>query len=206
LHQNVNPDLVKHSVVWHDSKSNIHNIDNIQWQIVADTLDEQAPNWKHTVKDIRQIGNIITVTVAITIDGITREGLGTGLADCEMGIQKAEHDALKRAATKFGFARQLFKEESDITEITDEIPFPQKVETYPVNPIAVSLMDLISAKQLGLIRAISREIGVDADKECETVLSCKTNELSKKAASVFINHLQDLQKKQVNVLPLSKAS
>ena len=49
------------------------------------------------VKDIRQIGDIITVTVAITIDGVTREGVGTGIAESEMGIKKAEHDALKRA-------------------------------------------------------------------------------------------------------------
>ena len=38
---------------------------------------------------------------------ITREGIGTGPSDCEMGIKKAEHDALKRAAVKFGIAREL---------------------------------------------------------------------------------------------------
>ena len=76
---------------------------------VAARLDETAPDWSHSVKDIRQIGEVITVTVAITINGITREGVGTGLAGSELGIKKAEHDALKRAGVKFGIARDLYK-------------------------------------------------------------------------------------------------
>ena len=36
----------------------------------------------------------------------------------------------------------------------------------------------------------------EADEECQTILSCKTDELSKKAASAFIQHLQDLQRQQ----------
>ena len=67
---------------------------------------------------------IVTVTVAITIDGITREGLGTGYADSEMGIKKAEHDALKRAAVKFGIARELYKKESDTIEREGAVPPP----------------------------------------------------------------------------------
>jgi hypothetical protein len=52
-----------------------------------------------------------------------------------------------------------------------------------------------------MIRAISREIGVDADEECQTVMQCKTDELSKKAASGLIQHLQDLQKNQEVSVP-----
>jgi len=43
-----------------------------------------------------------------TISGVTREGVGTGLADSETGIKKAEHDALKRAAVKFGVVRDCY--------------------------------------------------------------------------------------------------
>jgi hypothetical protein len=67
-------------------------------------------------RDIKQIGDIFTVTVAITIDNVTREGIGTGSAESELGIKKAEHDALKRAAVKFGIARELYKKESDVIE------------------------------------------------------------------------------------------
>lgn len=207
LHQNINPELVKQRDGWKDRNGNVHKIDYVEWHTVADILDEKAPNWTHTVKDIKQFGNIITVTVAITIDGITREGLGTGYADSEMGIKKAEHDALKRAAVKFGIARELYKKESEAIEREGVVPPPSNNDGgFPANPVATSLMDLVTAKQLGMIRAISREMGIEADEECQTVLSCKTDELSKKAASAFIQHLQDLQRQQEIALnqPLRK--
>lgn len=211
LQQNINPELVKQRDGWKDRNGNIHKIDYVEWHTVADILDEKAPNWTHTVKDIKQFGNIITVTVAITIDGVTREGLGTGYADSEMGIKKAEHDALKRAAVKFGIARELYKKESDAIEREGAVPpftpnSNNNESGFPANPVATSLMDLVTAKQLGMIRAIAREMGIEPDEECQTVLSCKTDELSKKAASAFIQHLQDLQRQQEIALnqPLRK--
>ncbi len=207
LRKNVDPNLVKQREGWRDRNGNTHYVDYVEWHTVADILDEHAPNWSHTIRDIKQIGDIFTVTVAITIDGVTREGLGTGFADSEMGIKKAEHDALKRAAVKFGIARELYKKESDVIEREGAIPTPTNDGGFPSNPIARSLSDLVTAKQLGMIRAISREIGVDADEECQTIMQCKTDELSKKAASGLIQHLQDLQKQQEipNVAPLRRA-
>ncbi len=180
---------------WRDRNGNTHYVDYVEWHTVADILDETAPNWSHAVKDIRQIGDIFTVTVAITIDGVTREGIGTGTAESELGIKKAEHDALKRAAVKFGIARDLYKKESDAIEHVGAVPAPNN-DGFPANPIAKSLSDLVTAKQLGMIRAISREIGIDVEEECNSVMQCKTDELSKKAASAFIQHLQDMQKQQ----------
>jgi len=194
LRKNVDPELVRQREGWRDRNGNVQMVDYVEWHTVADILDKTAPNWMHTVKDIRQIGDIFTVTVAITIDGVTREGIGTGLANSEMGIKKAEHDALKRAAVKFGIARDLYKKESDTIEREGAVP-PNN-DGFPANPIARSLSDLVTAKQLGMIRAISREIGIDPDEESQTVMECKTDELSKRAASSFIQHLQDLQKQQ----------
>ena len=208
LRKNVDPELVKQREGWRDRNGNAHYVDYVEWHTVADILDEHAPNWMHTVKDIRQIGDIFTVTVAITIDGVIREGIGTGTADSEMGIKKAEHDALKRAAVKFGIARDLYKKESDTIEREGAIPpsnndgFPSPTnDGFPSNPIARSLSDLVTAKQLGMIRAISREIGVDANIECQNMMQCKTDELSKKAASGLIQHLQDMQKNQEVAAP-----
>ncbi|MDQ3321043.1 MAG: RAD52 family DNA repair protein [Acidobacteriota bacterium] len=195
LRKNVDPELVKQREGWRDRNGNTHYVDYVEWHTVADILDENAPNWSHAVKDIRQIGDIFTVTVAITIDGVTREGIGTGTAESELGIKKAEHDALKRAAVKFGIARDLYKKESDTIEREGAVPTTTG-DGFPANPIAKSLSDLVTAKQLGMIRAISREIGVDVDEECQNVMQCKADELSKKAASGFIQHLQDLQKNQ----------
>jgi len=196
LRKNVDPQLVKQREGWRDRNGNTHYVDYVEWHTVADILDEHASNWSHTVKDIRQIGEIITVTVAITIDGVTREGIGTGSGDSELGIKKAEHDALKRAAVKFGIARELYKKESDVIERDGATPPPTDNGGYPANPIARSLSDLVTAKQLGMIRALAREIGIDPDEECSSVMNCKTDELSRKAASSLISHLQDLQKNQ----------
>lgn len=189
LRQNVDPHLVKTREGWRDRNGNVHMVDYVEWHTVADILDETAPNWQHAIRDIKQIGDVITVTVAITIDGVTREGIGTGSGESELGIKKAEHDALKRAAVKFGIARELYRKESDVIEREGSIA-PQTETGFPSNPVAKSLGDLVTAKQLGMIRALARETGIDADEECQTVMNCKTDELSKKAASAFIQHLQ----------------
>ncbi len=195
LRKNVDPELVKQREGWRDRNGNTHYVDYVEWHTVADILDEHASDWSHTIRDIKQFGDIFTVTVAITIDGVTREGIGTGTAETELGIKKAEHDALKRAAVKFGIARDLYKKESDTIERDGAVPPPNPTnDGFPSNPIARSLSDLVTAKQLGMIRAIAREIGVDPDVECQNVMQCKTDELSKKAASGLIQHLQDLQK------------
>ena len=189
LRKYVNPDLIKKREGWRDLNGKVQMVDYIEWHTVADILDSTTPDWAHEVKDIKQIGKIVTVTVAISIDGITREGIGTGFADSETGIKKAEHDALKRAAVKFGIARDLYKRESKVSEKT----YSSKPESnsFPNNPIAKSLSDLVTAKQLGMIRALSRELGLKADKESKAQMNCSTGELSKKAASNFISYLQN---------------
>jgi hypothetical protein len=61
------------------------------------------------------------------------------------------------------------------------------------DPLAKSISDLVTPKQLGMIRALAREAGLDADEECQVVFRCKTEELSKRAASSFIDHLKRCQ-------------
>jgi hypothetical protein len=194
LRRNVDPKLVKQREGWRDRNGNVQMVDYVEWHTVADILDDLAPNWAHTVKDIRQVGDIMTVTVAITIDGVTREGIGTGHANNEMGIKKAEHDALKRAAVKFGIARDLYRKESDVIEREGSSSYATNDEGFPTEPVARNLNELVTAKQLGMIRALAREIGVDPGEECQTVMNCQTDELSKKAASALITHLQDMQR------------
>jgi len=203
LRQNVDPNLVKTREGWRDRNGNVHMVDYVEWHTVADILDENAPNWQHSIRDIKQIGDVITVTVAITIDGVTREGIGTGSGESELGIKKAEHDALKRAAVKFGIARELYRKESDVIERNGAIA-PQTDGGFPSNPIAKSLNDLVTAKQLGMIRALARENSIDADEECQSVMNCRTDELSRKAASSFIQHLQTAQQEVPAQTPLRR--
>lgn len=199
LRKNVDPNLVRQREGWRDRNGNVQMVDYVEWHTVADILDETAPNWGHTIKDMRQIGDIMTVTVAITIDGVTREGIGTGNALSDMGIKKAEHDALKRAAVKFGIARDLYKKEFDAID-NEGHGTSDNVTNFPTEPVASGLADLVTAKQLGMIRAISREAGLDAEEECMQLMNCSTSELSKKAASSFIDHLLKVQK-QSNAAP-----
>lgn len=189
LRRNIDPSLLRHREGWRDRNGHVKMVEYIEWHSVADILDEFAPNWAHTVKDIRPIGDLITVTVAITINGVTREGIGTGSARTEMGIKKAEHDALKRAAVKFGIARELYKREFDAYECDETQAIPDKI-AMPVNPVASSFGELVTAKQLGMIRAIARESGLDAETECMKQFRCSVAELSRRAASKMIDLLK----------------
>ncbi len=189
LRQPIDPKLVKTREGWKDRAGNTHFVEYVEWHTVADLLDRLTPTWSHSVRNIVQIGETVAVTAAITIDGVTREGVGTGTADNETGIKKAEHDALKRAAIKFGIARELYQRESEVIE--DQGAAPQANE-FPRDPLAKSMADLVTPKQLGMIRALGREANVDVDEECQSVAHCKTDELSKRAASSFIDHLKAL--------------
>jgi hypothetical protein len=193
LRRTVDPTLVRQRAGRRDRNGNIHMVEYVEWHTVADILDEHAANWGHTVKDIRPIGDIVTVTVAITIDGVTREGVGTGKTASETGIKKAEHDALKRAAVKFGIARELYKREFELIDTDESTP---AAETRPIgSAVATSLGDMVTAKQLGMIRSLSRDANLDAELECSQIMHCGVNELSKRAASELIDHLQNLQRK-----------
>lgn len=203
LRKTVDPNLIRQRAGRRDRNGQMHMVEYVEWHTVADILDEHAPNWGHTVKDIRPIGDIITVTVAITIDGITREGVGTGKSASETGIKKAEHDALKRAAVKFGIARELYKKEFDLVEQDDAVPSIDSRQFS--DPVARSLGDMVTAKQLGMIRAIAREADLDAEQECSKLLKCRVDELSKRAASDLIDHLQQLQRNAGASTPMRRA-
>ena len=190
LRQQVDPNLVKTREGWTDRQGNLHMVEYVEWHTVADLLDRVVPTWSHSVRNVVQIGDMVAVTAAITIDGVTREGVGTGTAESEMGIKKAEHDALKRAAVKFGIARELYQRESEVIEKEGAAP---QAGQFPRDPLAKSMADLVTPKQLGMIRALAREAGIDVEEECQSVLRCKTDELSKRAASSFIDHLKGLQ-------------
>ena len=192
LRQPIDPKLIKQREGWRDPEGNIHMVEYVEWHTVADILDRVAPTWSHAVRSITQIGDMVAVVAAITIDGVTREGVGTGTAENETGIKKAEHDALKRAAIKFGIARELYQRESEVIERVGAGPQPGD---FPRDPFAKTIADLVTPKQIGMIRALAREAGIDADEECLAVLGCRVEELSKRAASSLIDHLKRLQMK-----------
>lgn len=80
-------------------------------------------------------------------------------------------------------------------EGNDRPTYSPPADRPPVtDPIARNLGDMVSGKQLGMIRAIAREANIDAEKECSELMRCGIEELSKRAASDLIDHLQNLQR------------
>jgi len=188
LRQPIDSRLIKTREGWTDRQGNTHWVEYIEWHTVADILDRVAPDWSHAVRNITQVGDMVAVTVAITIDGVTREGIGTGSAESEMGIKKAEHDALKRAAVKFGIARELYRRESEAIEEDGGIA-PNILR----DPRPKTLGDLVTPKQLWMIRNLGREIGCDVEQECQSLMQSNLEEISKRAASSLIDYLKRRQ-------------
>lgn len=192
LRQPIEPRLIKSREGWTDHDGNTHFIEYVEWHTVADILDRVTPNWSHAVRSIQQIGDLVAIVASITIENVTREGVGTGDAGSEIGIKKAEHDALKRAAIKFGIARDLYQREADVTY--QQISAKTEKNGFPREPLARTLADLITPRQINLIRAIGRDSGINIEQECQALLGCPVEGISKRAASCLIDYL--LRKQQ----------
>ncbi len=70
----------------------------------------------------------------------------------------------------------------------------------PSQPVAQTMADLITPKQLVAVRSIANSKGLNAEQLCEQELKCKPEELSKKAASWFLDFLQVQDAKQQTVI------
>jgi hypothetical protein len=186
----VSPELVKQRVGWRDRMGREHEVDYVEWHAVADLLDRICPDWSHQVHQIKQIGDFVAITASITIQGVTRQGVGTGSAYDEKGIKKAEHDALKRAAVKFGIARELYRKEEEAAPQKNGRAAGGTHQQFPDDPVAKTMADLVTPKQLVAIRAIANAQAVNAEAECLEILKCRPEELSRRAASAFIDHLK----------------
>jgi len=192
LSQAIPPNKVKHRIGWKDRSGREHEIDYVEWHTVADLLDQVCPEWSHQVSHIQQIGDLVAVTASITIRGVTRQGIGTGSAYEEKGIKKAEHDALKRAAVKFGIARDLYRREDDMNSASDGEETSTSQKSFPSEPVAKTMADLVTPKQLVAIRAIAHAQRVNAEAECVKLMGCRPEELTRRAASAFIDHLKSI--------------
>jgi Rad52/22 family double-strand break repair protein/SWIM zinc finger len=194
----LSPELIRQRVGWTDRAGREHEVDYVEWHVVADLLDRICPDWSHEVISIKQIGDFVAVTASITIQGVTRQGVGTGSAYDEKGIKKAEHDALKRAAVKFGIARELYRKEEEAASQKKPNAAGAQAQ-FPRDPVAKTMADLVTPKQLVAIRAIANAHGINAETQCVELLRCRPEELSRKAASVFIDYLKSKTPDEVEI-------
>jgi hypothetical protein len=166
-----------------DLKQNYADLSAADEDIFA-ILDTKAPTWNSEIVDMRNIGKMVLITASVSIDGVTRHGIGTASNCIESEILSAERNALICAAKKFGFVREaLFTDSFRKENVNSPARFPE-------NPMAQSLFDLITSKQISLIKSVSEFVGLNAEKECHSVMQCGVGELSRKAAASFIAHLE----------------
>lgn len=187
----IRPGDIKQREGWRDRNGNAQNVDYVEWHTVADLLDRVTPEWSHTIRDMIHLGNFVVVIVALKINGIAREGIGTGSADSETGIKKAEHDALKRAAVKFGIARDLYR----LADSTDDVNTDGKPAHFPsrsFHPLAQTQNELISPNQFSLIHKLASYARIDPEIACQEMYQAALPEISRRAASQLISYLQQL--------------
>ena len=163
-----------------------HLPENIEWYVVADLLDRVAPTWSHSVRSIVPVGELAIVTVAITIGDVTREGISTAKTWDDAGIERAEEEALKRATLKFSIGREFLRLKNAASPVQHS---GAGAGHFQGEPGATSMADLVTPRQLGMIRSLARDAGIDADVESRSSLGCATEDLSRLAASNLIAQL-----------------
>jgi Rad52/22 family double-strand break repair protein len=178
------PNVLRQRIGWRDASGEERWVDYIEWYTAADILDRTCPDWSHEVRDITVIGDLVAVTAAITIKGITRCGVGVDSALDERGIKGAEHDALKRAAVKFGLARYLYGRGPAERKASSNQPNKQKVFREG---------DQVTEKQLSAIYAIAKAKSLDAQLESHSLFRCEPEQLNRSAASELIDHLRNVR-------------
>ncbi len=168
--------VIRQRVGWIDSEGE-HWIDYIEWQTAAEILDRVCTNWSYEVRDVTVINDLVAVTAAITIKGVTRCGVGVGSATDETGIKRAETDALRRAAVKFGLARSLYYRgdaKRRIRAVSDsESPATEK--------------------QLAAIYAIAKAKSLDVQLESHALFREEPEKLTRSRASELIDHLRNVR-------------
>lgn len=181
---------------------------------LKDLLDERVGLWTAIVTSFQQIGNSLCVVVRITIyatDGAFYSD-GTGIENLDTSsygdpFSNAYAQAFRRACEGHGMGREMWRKSEHVEANSEPIDIsesPSDTQERPsYDPVSKNLADMVTSRQLGMIRAISREADIDVDEECTRLLNCKVDELSKRAASDLIEHLQNLQR---NTVPMRRAS
>lgn len=204
-------------VEWHTVADILDNVcgNHWDWRIQKIDVTEQVVvvHGSLTIRSESPDGSIELTTR----DGIGMGIVGNQKNAEEVAIKGAASDALKRAAVLFGIARELYSgeviptqvdedQEEDYDRQIDEDPKPrrhtrqrEKEEEVDERPTrsprrsdsnqARSSNDMISAKQLGLIKGLADDNDFDADEECDRLMGCAVQDLSKKTASEFIDAL-----------------
>src|SRR5262249_19061982 len=103
------------------------------------------------------------------------------LGDCFKG---AASDGLKNVASVLGVGLDVY--DSDSAVHGDH----GNGDQGEIDPRPKTLGDVVTPKQLWMIHNLAREAGLDSERECKAKFNCELEEISKRAASSFIDYLK----------------
>lgn len=169
------------------------------WDFEAD--NEEVINWNGVPFEVRCRGRL---TVRLNGQAVTKVQYGSQLiefvkdragqiiapvsiGDCFKG---AATDAMKKCASLLGVALDLYDSDYKAENYAEDEP-EAPVGTY--DPLAKTLGDLVTPKQLWIMRNMARELGVNIEAVCEDRHKCKLEEASKKTASALIDWMKASQ-------------
>lgn len=101
---------------------------------------------------------------------------------------------VKRAAVKFGVARELYKKDEEVHHSRPQSQGNgggQREFAAPTKPADPTIGDPMSEAQRGKIKTECNHLKIDPVGECQAELGCHPSRLSKKGASYFINYLME---------------
>lgn len=106
----------------------------LDWTTVADILDHHSSTWSYSIKEVKELAKMIVVTVALTVDGVTREN--TGCEDLDIKgfgdpVSNAVAMAFKRAAALFGVGRDLYQT-TDVMGILEKYGEEPQAKAAPI--------------------------------------------------------------------------
>jgi hypothetical protein len=207
------PRFIKKREGWKDRTGNVHMVDYVEWHFVADLLDWASPNWQYRIEDCQWLDGVAVIRASIGLmhdDGtyVWRSGVGTGTPNGqnaqahETAFKKAEHDALKRAAVKFGIARDLYQsdEPGEVQPASNNQQAARPASSGSQRPSGnqgqSSGGEQITPKQLGYAKSLARDLNKDVDvlvSEWSDETHDSIEDLSKAQGVQFINWLKEYE-------------
>lgn len=114
----------------------------------------------------------------------------------------AEYQEGVQAEPRFRCVHILAVKEHLLTKQKEQPPWEETTEPrrplqgFPRDPVAKTMAELVTPRQLVAIRVIANSQGINAEGECRRLLGCVPEELSRKAASAFIDHLKGIHEQE----------
>jgi hypothetical protein len=129
-----------------------------------------------------------------------REFRARGLADrgfqCEHIIAVKHFEQTRARNTETALSPRLpYRQQSPspapptVRDHSESRTGDERALRFDGDPCARSFAELVSPRQLAMIRQLARDTAVDAERECMKLVGCATGDLSKAAASFYIEHL-----------------